>query len=72
MTEQEFKDLQIGDRVRHPFGGVGTVTQKDEVGYTVKDRRFNTGDGCDEVSFAWNEGEKNKKINNYGTLDCKK
>ena len=57
MTIEEFEKLKVGDKVRHPFGGVGIVTEIDEIGYTVKDKGFDCGDGCCEVSFAWNEGE---------------
>ena len=57
MTIEEFEKLKVGDKVRHSYGGIGIVTEKDEIGYTVKDKGFDTGDGLDEVSFAWNEGE---------------
>ena len=57
MTIEEFEKLKVGDKVRHPFGGIGVVTEKEGKGYTVKDKGFDTGDGLDEVSFAWNEGE---------------
>lgn len=39
------------------FGSIGIVTEKEENGYTVKDKGFDQGDGMCEVSFAWNEGE---------------
>lgn len=57
MTIEEFEKLKVGDKVRHPFGGIGVVTEIDEFGYTIKDKGFDTGDGLDKVSFAWNEGE---------------
>ena len=57
MTREEFKNLKIGDKVKHAFGGIGVVTEKDDMCYTVKDKGFDCGDGMDEVSFAWNEGE---------------
>jgi len=57
MTKDEFVQLKIGDKVRHSFGGIGVVTDKDDMTYTVNDKSFDTGDGCCEVSFAWNEGE---------------
>lgn len=57
MKKEEFEHLNIGDKVRHPFGGIGVVTDKDAMTYTVKDKGFDCGDGQCEVSFAWNEGE---------------
>lgn len=57
MTREQFNSLKVGDKVRHPFGGIGVVTEKDDGTYTVKDKGFDTGDGMCEVSFAWNEGE---------------
>lgn len=62
MTREEFDNLKVGDRIIHAFGGIGVVTEKEENGYTVKDKGFDCGDGCCEVSFAWNEGKivKNK------------
>ena len=57
MKKEEFENLNIGDKVRHPFGGIGVVTDKDTMTYTVKDKGFDCGDGQCEVSFAWNEGE---------------
>lgn len=57
MTREEFNSLKIGDKIIHAFGGIGVVTEKEESGYTVKDKGFDCGDGCCEVSFAWNEGE---------------
>ena len=57
MTREEFGNLKVGDKVIHAFGGFGVVTEKEENGYTVKDKGFDCGDGLDEVSFAWNEGE---------------
>jgi hypothetical protein len=57
MTQEEFNKLKIGDKVRHSFGGIGVVTEKDNGTYTVKDKWFDNGDGQNEVSFAWNEGE---------------
>lgn len=57
MTIEEFDKLKVGDKVRHPYGSIGIVTEKDEISYTVKDKGFDCGDGLDEVSFAWNEGE---------------
>ena len=57
MTREEFNRLKVGDKVIHAFGGIGIVTEKDENIYVVKDKGFDTGDGLDEVSFAWNEGE---------------
>ena len=56
MTKEEFEKLKVGDKVRHSFGGIGIVTEKDECGYVVKDKGFDSGDGMDEVYFAWNEG----------------
>ena len=56
MTRQEFDNLKIGDKVQHAFGGIGVVIEKDNMSYTVKDKGFDDGSGCDEVSFAWNEG----------------
>ena len=56
MTREEFDKLKVGDKIRHTFGGIGVVTEKDEWGYVLKDKGFDTGDGLDEVSFAWNEG----------------
>ena len=57
MTREEFDNLKVGDKIMHPFGGIGVVTEKEENGYTVKDKGFDYGDGLDEVSFAWNEGK---------------
>ena len=57
MTRDRFVQLKVGDKVRHPFGGIGIVTDKDAMTYTVKNKGFDCGDGLDEVSFAWNEGE---------------
>ena len=57
MTKKEFENLKVGDKVRHPYGSIGIVTEIDGKGYTVKDKGFDCGDGLDEVSFAWNEGE---------------
>lgn len=57
MTREQFDNLKVGDYVRHAFGHVGIVTEKDNGMYVVKDKGFDTGDGCDKVSFAWNEGE---------------
>lgn len=57
MTKEEFNRLKVGDKVIHAFGGIGIVTEKDESGYVVKDKGFDLGDGMDEVSFAWNEGQ---------------
>ncbi len=57
MKQEEFKNLKIGDKVRHTWGGIGIVTEKYDGGYILKDKGFDTGDGYDEVSFAWNEGE---------------
>ena len=57
MTIEEFEKLKVGDKVRHPYGGIGVVTEIDGKDYTVKDKGFDTGDGLNEVSFAWNEGE---------------
>ena len=53
MTREEFDKLKVGDKVRHIFNGIGIVTEKNECGYVLKDKRFDTGDGLDEVSFAW-------------------
>lgn len=58
MTRVEFENLKVGDKVRHVFGGIGVVTEKNENGYVVKDKGFDQGDGMCEVTFAWNEGEK--------------
>lgn len=57
MTREQFDNLKVGDKVRHSFGGIGVVTEKEENGYTVRDKGFDCGDGQCEVSFAWNEGE---------------
>lgn len=57
MTREQFKKLEVGDKVRHAFGGIGVVTEKEENGYTVNDKGFDCGDGQCEVSFAWNEGQ---------------
>lgn len=57
MTQEEFNNLKVGDKVIHAFGGIGIVTEKDEQTYTVKDKGFDNGDGQCEVSFAWNEGQ---------------
>ena len=57
MTIEEFEKLKVGDKVRHPYRGIGVVTEIDGKSYTVKDKGFDTGDGLNEVSFAWNEGE---------------
>lgn len=57
MTREEFDNLKVGDKIIHAFGGIGVVTEKEENGYTVKDKGFDCGDGLDEVSFAWNEGK---------------
>lgn len=57
MTREEFENLQIGDKVRHPFGSVGVVVSKDEMTYSLKDGLLDNGNGLDVVSFAWNEGE---------------
>lgn len=57
MTKEEFDRLKVGDKVIHAFGGIGIVTEKYEGGYVVKDKGFDAGDGLDEVSFAWNEGQ---------------
>ena len=57
MTREEFDGLKVGDKIIHAFGGIGIVTEKEENGYTVKDKGFDCGDGLDEVSFAWNEGK---------------
>lgn len=57
MTKEEFVQLKVGDKVRHPFGGIGVVTSKDDMTYILKDKGFDCGDGLDEVTFAWNEGE---------------
>ena len=61
MTREEFDNLKIGDKIIHAFGGIGVVAEKEENGYTVKDKGFDCGDCLDEVSFAWNEGELIKK-----------
>ncbi len=57
MTKEEFENLQIGDKVRHPFGSVGVVVSTGEMTYCLKDGLFDNGNGLDVVSFAWNEGE---------------
>lgn len=57
MAQEEFNNLKVGDKVIHAFGSIGVVTDKDEHTYTVKDKRFNGGDGQCEVSFALNEGQ---------------
>lgn len=57
MTREQFDKLSLGDKVKHPFGCIGIVTEKDSGTYTVKDKGFDQGDGMCEVSFAWNEGE---------------
>lgn len=57
MTKDEFDRLKVGDKVIHAFGGIGIVTEKSKDGYVVKDKGFDLGDGMDEVSFAWNEGQ---------------
>lgn len=57
MTREQFESLKVGDKVRHAFGGIGIVTEKEENGYVVNDRGFDDGEGHCEVSFAWNEGE---------------
>lgn len=57
MTREQFEKLNVGDKVRHAFGGIGIVTEKEKNGYTVRDKGFDCGDGMCEVSFAWNEGE---------------
>lgn len=62
MTREEFGNLKVGDKVNHAFGGIGVVTEKDDNGYTVRDKGFDCGDGLDEVSFAWNEGELIKEV----------
>lgn len=56
MTREQFDKLSLGDKVKHPFGGIGVVTEKDSDTYTVKDNGFDQGDGMCEVSFCWNEG----------------
>ncbi|WP_455095866.1 hypothetical protein [Prevotella koreensis] len=53
MTREEFEELKVGDKVRHAFGGIGVVVKKDNMTYTVRDKRFGFNG---EVSFAWNEG----------------
>lgn len=62
MTREEFESLKVGDKVYHPFGGRGIVTSKDDAGYTLRDKRFDNGDGLCEVYFAWNEGKKIKTL----------
>lgn len=57
MTRERFEKMKVGDKVRHAFGGIGIVTEKERNGYTVRDNGFDQGDGMCEVSFAWNEGE---------------
>ena len=57
MTREQFEKMKVGDRVRHAFGGIGIVTEKERNCYTVRDKGFDQGDGMCEVSFAWNEGE---------------
>lgn len=57
MTKEEFKNLQIGDKVGHPFGGFGIVVRKDNATYDVKDKGFDCGDGQCVVTFAWNGGQ---------------
>ena len=54
MTREEFEKMKVGDKVRHPFGGIGVVVQKDDMTYVVQDKSF--GDNG-EVCFAWNEGK---------------
>ena len=54
MTREEFEKLKVGDKVRHPFGGIGVVVEKDNMTYVVRDKSF--GDNG-EVCFAWNEGK---------------
>lgn len=56
MTREQFEQMQIGDKVMHSFGGVGTVVAKYNGGYTLHDEGFDQGDGNCEVNFAWNEG----------------
>lgn len=63
MTREDFNQLQIGDKVAHPFGGVGKVVRKDSETYDIKDRGFDCGDGQSVVTFAWNEGMVLKKGN---------
>lgn len=60
MTLDQFKKLRIGDRVEHPFGGVGTVIYKHEMSYTLSDKGLSPNKAWDKWSkatFAWNEGE---------------
>lgn len=57
MAREQFEKLKVGDKVKHPSGGIGVVTEKNSGTYTVKDKGFDQGDGMCEVSFAWNEGE---------------
>ena len=54
MTREEFEKLKVGDKVRHAFGGVGVVVEKNNGTYVVRDKGFGENG---EVSFAWNEGE---------------
>ena len=54
MTREEFEKLKVGDKVRHPFGGIGVVVQKDDMTYVVRDKRLGENG---EVCFAWNEGK---------------
>lgn len=65
MTREEFEKLKVGDKVRHAFGGIGVVTEIDDNGYVVKDKNFDCGDGLDEVSFAWNEGESDIVMHHF-------
>ena len=53
MTREEFEKMKVGDNVRHPFGGIGVVVEKDNMTYVVRDKRFGDSDVC----FAWNEGK---------------
>ena len=57
MTQEEFNNLKVGDKVIHAFGRIGFVTEKDGQTYTIKDKGFDDGSGQCEVSFAWNEGK---------------
>ena len=55
MTREEFEKLKVGDKVRHPFGGIGVVVEKDNMTYVVRDKRLGENG---EVCFAWNEGNR--------------
>lgn len=56
MTKEEFESLKVGYYVIHGFGHVGRIISIDSGGYTARDPKFNMGDGCCDVNFAWNEG----------------